>query len=273
MDTVKRHLTLISSLTPGYTINVKTKTLVYHYGFLTGLRRTLLKENRESCLRFISSTVDQAIGSITTELGILAALKESRMGISSLKETYNSDSSVAGEVDNILARIDNTIKRFENRIITQIEEIPSLLKFMESRVDAHEFDGLCIVKQTPIISAQSSPALSQPETPVTATPACVTLPPTPPSSPTRELDQIVSDLTDQVLTAEPKHMLSMKNLQASPLAPLGLASTSPLLSGFIYASPMERAFRDLYRMQTKRPLARQLGRLLEPRQVMIPELD
>lgn len=181
MDVIKRNLTLISSLTPGYTINVKTRKLVYH-GILSSVKRKWHQESRETCMQFVVTTVDHAIGAITSELSILSLLKECRAGIISLKETYNDDINIIQDVDNILMRIDNTITRSEFCIITKIEQIPELLKFMETRVGEYES---CLVKQTPIPSPYAE---TPPETPVKS--VCVTVPATPPSSPSRELDMM-----------------------------------------------------------------------------------
>lgn len=233
MDTVKNHLKLISSITPGYTLSVKQKAIVPHQGLISAVKRKWNREDRENCMNFISSTIECSISNLTSDLGILPLLKESRSGLLALKETYRDDTDIHQKIDHLLLRIDSAVTRFESRILTSIEQIPSLLAFLQSQVNAHE--GLALIRQTPIASGKpspigttihssnvrSSPRLSSP--PVSASP----LPMTPPSSPTP--DRMIN-----IGLVFPSQMMPMVPFRRNLMGPL----YPQRLTGYTYGRPL-----------------------------------
>lgn len=184
MSDLSQRLELIGSIEAGYTINIKKRRLVYHDSWFTAISRWK-SEDRLSTIRYIEETIAQAITALSSEMGILMLLKHARKGIDGLKETYASDEEICQRLDACNARIENVCVRFEHMIISSIEQIPKLIEIMTTTVDAHEFDGLHLVKQTPITSPYGSTPFRTPQeqTPRVQTPSVQTPPKTPPSTP------------------------------------------------------------------------------------------
>jgi hypothetical protein len=194
MDKLRKDLDALAKLGPKQTLNIKTMTPINHRSFIGATQRLLWRENRDKTIATIEQIIDQAIVNLPRDIDLIVRLKQARTGINNLKETYSDDATVQNVLANCLSRIENVATRFERRLITSIEQIPDLLaRELVTQTNEHEYDGLILVRQTPIASRPVSQPDSKNETPVRTpidartplrTPA-ETPPPTPPSTPTR----------------------------------------------------------------------------------------
>lgn len=184
-----RRLRLLATIQPGYTLNVHKRTLVYRRGVYAKITRYSYNEDREKTIRFIEETVECAIGCITSEVSIFPQLKDAKNGIANLRETYIDDPAILTRIDKCLTRIENSCTRFQRLLITSIEQIPQVIEMMQSDVDANEYLGVKLVRQTPINRTPSditpisqTPNRSPSQTPP---PTSEPQPSTPPSTPTK----------------------------------------------------------------------------------------
>ena len=190
---IKDALELFAQIKPNLTINIYKMALVSHNSYIGSAKRLLFRENRFKTIETIERIVDSAIVNLPREIDLLILLKNAKNGINNLKHTYYDDDEMKERINSCVTRIDNVCTRFENRLMTSIEQISDELK---SRVNVHEYDNLILVRQTPILTPKTpstpinllSPKDTPQETPI-YTPKD-TAPPTPASTPTRDLSPI-----------------------------------------------------------------------------------
>lgn len=156
----------ISKLEENYTINIQDGTLVYH-GLISGFRRKLKSEDRNKTIDYIEGTVDDAIRLLPSEIKYLYFLRDTKKGLQNLKKTYNKDGNIVMRLESIITRVDNTCTRFERSIVKTIEQIPTMIKAMQTSVDV---ESLCLVRQTPIQSPDIIDSCASPKTPGPGTP-------------------------------------------------------------------------------------------------------
>ena len=185
-----KRLKLLSSIQPGYTLNVNKHTLVYRRGIYGKMTRMYYNEDRKKTLDFIEESIAYAIGSLTSEVSIYPQLREAKIGINNLKETYIHDAETIARIEKCLTRIENACTRFEHLLITSIEQIPLVQEMMQTMVDANEYTGIKLVRQTPsnnLTPAERTPYIITPN----LTPS-ITANPTPNRSPSRSPAPVVS---------------------------------------------------------------------------------
>lgn len=186
MDDLKKKLVLIGSIEPGYTINIKTRTLMYYRSWYTSLIRTLSSEDIEKTLVFLESTIDLTIRNITIDMEYLPLLKQAKVGLIALKQTYREEASMKKRFDLLIRRIENTTTRVERQIISSIEQISRYQELMQASTNERDFESLCLIRQTPMSSHMSfvNTPRSQCKTEVASPDQLYT----PPSSPHKETE-------------------------------------------------------------------------------------
>ena len=109
IDTI-RDLKLIGKLKEGEKILI-TYRIVRHDSLLTSLERTWYKETRDMTLKFVRNTINRAFDMLELNRGksgeydkkqnenIIQDLRDSLIGITNLKETYENDTSFGCSMD------------------------------------------------------------------------------------------------------------------------------------------------------------------------------
>ncbi len=144
------HLELIGSINPGFTLDVVNLNTMKHQSLWCSARRTWYQQTRDSTVSFIEKKIDVAIPLLSSDLSIYPVLRKTLQGLTSLKITYKTDAFICERIDACSRRVENACTRFQRRIITSIEQIPSLIQ-----ASYEEFEN-CLIHQTPVPSAPES---------------------------------------------------------------------------------------------------------------------
>ena len=157
MSELHRRLEIFGSFEVGETLNITDLSRVPRHSWKSKAFRTWKGEDRSKMLKFIEDTLETAIRSLNSEPGIWDALRNLKRGLSNLKLTYCDDPEFQDRLDDCLIRVENSCTRFEQHLITRMEQIPIIL---ESLTASDTLECLCLIRQTPI----QSPFVTTPQT-------------------------------------------------------------------------------------------------------------
>ena len=125
IDTI-RDLKLIGKLKEGEKILI-TYRIVRHDSLLTSLERTWYKETRDMTLKFVRNTINRAFDMLELNRGksgeydkkqnenIIQDLRDSLIGITNLKETYENDTSFGCSMDALYQQIEAKLITYQEK--------------------------------------------------------------------------------------------------------------------------------------------------------------
>jgi hypothetical protein len=174
MDTIEKirnGLILVSSITPGKTINVSNMTICSRKGLIMGGLRRLYSENREKTFIFVKTIIEEACNSICKAMDISVLLERSKSGLYNLKITYSDiNSEDLKIIDDLLITIDRSIMNFnigfeqQMDYLTQLMLITSISETPSEILQSHNPTPLVSIANTPLKTPTSSSS-SQPLSP------------------------------------------------------------------------------------------------------------
>lgn len=125
-DAILTRLKFISKIKCGDKINTRSHLSIQPNNFLTRISRTIiLQDSRTNALLFISDTIVQSMEIIDSVKGshklvdknllkiLLIDLKNSKIGIKNLSDTYCDDLIIVSEFQTILQNIDFVLEEFK----------------------------------------------------------------------------------------------------------------------------------------------------------------
>ena len=137
-DAILTRLKFISKIKCGDKINTRNHLSIQPNNFLTRISRTvILQDSRTNALLFISDTIMQSMEIIDCVKGshklvdknilkiLLIDLKNAKVGIKNLSDTYSDDLIIVSEFQTILQNIDFVLEEFQiSKSLPQPIEIP-----------------------------------------------------------------------------------------------------------------------------------------------------
>ena len=130
MEDVKRNLCLIGSIIPGYTINVKDKTLISHQTWYCSMYRNFYGEGREQTYKFVEENVNVMLSNPNIFAFIFDIVKT---GVLNLAETYKNSIyyDKLNELSNKIPSFNPLEVYLISKIIETISKSPPRIKNQE----------------------------------------------------------------------------------------------------------------------------------------------
>jgi hypothetical protein len=112
-------LQVIATIQPGYTLAVKTMTVVAHDAWGMGLSRWWHAESRIQTMNWIDDVTNQAVDMLKLQFTtqIWQDLKAAQAGIRHLEKTYAGDNDIQQRIAKAVARIDEIEKQYPSEVL------------------------------------------------------------------------------------------------------------------------------------------------------------
>lgn len=118
-------LQVIATIQPGYTLAVKTMTVVAHDAWGMGLSRWWHAESRIQTMNWIDDVTNQAIDLLKLQFTtqIWQDLKAAQAGIRNLEKTYAGDNDIQQRIAKAVERIEAIEKQYPREVLPPIKNV------------------------------------------------------------------------------------------------------------------------------------------------------